>query len=136
VSQETKTPAQHHDLESNEWPALFRRIVKDLASIVQAEIRLFQAGLTPIFSAAVDRLLGNVIALAALIVGGLCLLAASLVFLHRWLAWDAALLITGAVSLFASYVSSRVATMRADQSIAELERSFERYPKDGDDISR
>lgn len=113
---------------AEDWPALIARIVNNLARIVQTEIRLFRAGLNPILSSAIDRLLANTVALIAFMAGGACLMGALIVFLHRWLRWDAALAITGAVSIGAGYLSSRVAKVRVDRSIAELERSFGHEP--------
>jgi VIT1/CCC1 family predicted Fe2+/Mn2+ transporter len=107
--------------ESPDWPTLIARIVNDLARIVQTEIRLFRAGLNPIFSSAIDRLLANTVALAAFMAGGICLLAALVTFLHRWLRWDESLAITGVCSVLLGYVSSRVAKVRVDRSIAQLE---------------
>jgi uncharacterized membrane protein YqjE len=132
VTPDDKSPAIHKP-ESNEWPALVGRIIGDVTRIIHTEIRLFQAGLNPILSTAVDRLLGNVLALVAFIAGGLCLLIALVVFLQKWIGWDAALLVTGVISLVAGYVCSRAATIRADRLIAELERTF---TGDGPDETR
>jgi preprotein translocase subunit SecY len=113
---------------SNDWPTLLARIVDDVARIIQTEIRLFQAGLTPILSSAIDRFLANMVALAAFLAGGLCLLAALAFFLHRWLDWAPALGLTGAASLGIGYFFLWIASMHASRSIAELERAFHRIP--------
>jgi len=118
-----KSPAQ--STVSGDWPALLARIVDDLARIVQTEIRIFQAALTPIFSNAIDRLLANAVALAAYIAAGVCLLIAFVFFLHQWLAWAPALAITGLVSLILGYLSSRIAAVHAKRSLAELEQAFD-----------
>src|SRR5437764_1692181 len=102
------------------------RIVDDLTRIIQTEIRLFQAGLEPILSGAVDRLLANVVALAAFIAGGTCLLAALAAFLHRWLGWAASLAVTGICALGAGYLSLLIARIRANRTIADLERTFDK----------
>ena len=115
-------------LEAQDWPTLVARIVADVARIMQTEIRLFQASLNPILSAAIDRLLGSTLALAAFLAGGLCLLAAGVLFLHRWLWWDASLAIAGIVSFVAGYAAARVAALRARQSVDTLQRSFGRQP--------
>jgi hypothetical protein len=112
--------------EAHNWPTLIARVVSDVARIGQTEIRLFQASLNPILSASIDRLLGSAIALGAFLTGGLCLLAATVVFLHRWLWWDASLAIAGVVSFIAGYAASRVAALRATQAVDTLQRSFQR----------
>ena len=112
--------------EPHNWPTLVARIVSDVARIGQTEIRLFQASLNPILSAAIDRLLGSTIALGAFLTGGLCMLAATVVFLHRWLWWDASLAITGVVSFIAGYAATRIAALRATQTVDTLQRSFQR----------
>ena len=131
MAPDDKSPAMlQRKPENNEWPALVGRIVTDLTRIVHTEIRLFQASLNPILSTAVDRLLGNVLALVAFVVGGLCLLIALVVFLQKFIGWDAALLITGVVSLAGGYACSRIATLRADRAIANLEQTFARETPD------
>lgn len=129
MTPDDEAPVTLHKPESNEWPALVGRIVGDLTRIFHTEIQLFQASLNPILSAAVDRLLGSVLALVAFIAGGLCLLIAFVVFLQKWVGWDAALLVAGIVSLVAGYLCARVASIRANRSILELERSFSREAK-------
>jgi uncharacterized membrane protein YqjE len=125
VEQDEKIGNGPRKLEAHDWPTLVARIVADVARIVQTEIRLFQASLNPILSAAIDRLLGSVIALAAVLAGGLCLLAAVVVFLHRWLWWDASLAITGLISFIAGYAAARLAALRTSQSVDTLQRSFQ-----------
>ena len=125
MQQDEKIGNGPRKLEAHDWPTLVARIVADVARIVQTEIRLFQAGLNPILSAAIDRLLGSVIALAAVLAGGLCLLAAVVVFLHRWLWWDASLAITGVISFIAGYAAARLAALRTSQSVDTLQRSFQ-----------
>ena len=125
MQQDEKIGNGPRKLEAQDWPTLVARIVADVARIVQTEIRLFQASLNPILSAAIDRLLGSVIALAAVLAGGLCLLAAVVVFLHRWLWWDASLAITGVISFIAAYAAARLAALRTSQSVDTLQRSFQ-----------
>ena len=126
MQQEEKVGNGPRKFEAHDWPTLVARVVSDVARIVQTEIRLFQASLNPILSAAIDRLLGSTLALAAFLAGGLCLLAAGVVFLHRWLWWDASLAIAGIVSFVAGYAAARVAALRAGQSVDALQRSFQR----------
>jgi uncharacterized membrane protein YqjE len=128
LEQDEKVGNGPRKLEAHDWPTLLARIVADVARIVQTEIRLFQASLNPIFSAAIDRLLGSVIALAAVLAGGLCLLAALVVFLHRWLWWDASLAITGVISFIAGYAAARLAALRTSQSVDTLQRTFQHEP--------
>ena len=120
MQQDEKIGNGRRKLEARDWPTLVARIVADVARIVQTEIRLFEASLNPILSAAIDRLLGSAIALGAVIAGGLCLLAAFVVFLHRWLWWDASLAIAGVISFIAGYAAARLAAQRASQSVDTL----------------
>jgi hypothetical protein len=126
VQQDEKIGNGPRKLEAHDWPTLVARVISDVARIVQTEIRLFQASLNPILTGAVDRLLGSTLALAAFLAGGLCLLAAAVVFLHRWLWWDASLAIAGIVSFVAGYAAARVAALRASESFDTLQRSFRR----------
>ena len=113
---------------ANDWPTLLARIVDDVARIIQTEIRLFQTALPPIFAGVIDRFVANIVALAAFAAGGICLLAALAFFLHQWMAWAPALAITGGVSIGMGLLSTRVAKLRADQSIADLNRAFSHAP--------
>lgn len=126
MQQDEKIGSGPRKPEPHNWPTLVARIVSDVARIGQTEIRLFQASLNPILSAAIDRLLGSTIALGAFLTGGLCMLAATVVFLHRWLWWDASLAIAGVVSFIAGYAATRIAAWRATQTVDTLQRSFQR----------
>ena len=126
MQQDEKLGNDPRKVEAQDWPTLVARIFTDVARIMQTEIRLFQASLNPILSAAIDRLLGSTIALGAVLAGGLCLLAAVVVFLHRWLWWDASLAIAGVMSFIAGYAAARLAALRASQAVDTLQRSFER----------
>ena len=128
MQQDEKISNGPRKLEAHDGPTLVARIVADVARIVQTEIRLFEASLNPILSAAIDRLLGSMIALGAVLAGGLCLIAAVVVFLHRWLSWDASLAIAGIISFIAGYAAARLAALRASQSVEILQRSFQREP--------
>ncbi|MGO9604583.1 MAG: phage holin family protein [Candidatus Binataceae bacterium] len=123
---ERRVAATPERASAGDWPKLVVRVVDDLARIVQMEFRLFQAGLVPILSSAIDRLVANLMALAAFLAGGVCLLGAMAVCLHRWFGWAPSLAITGAVTITAGYVCARLGRARAEQSMAELEKSFSR----------
>jgi Putative Actinobacterial Holin-X, holin superfamily III len=124
VQRDEKSADGPRKLEAHDWPTLVARIFTDVARIVQTEIRLFQASLNPILSAAIDRLLGSTIAMAAFLAGGLCLLASAVVFLHRWFWWDASLAIAGVISFIGGYAAARVAARLANQSVDALQGSF------------
>jgi VIT1/CCC1 family predicted Fe2+/Mn2+ transporter len=113
---------------NNDWPTLLARIVDDVARIIQTEIRLFQAALTPIFGNVLDRFVANMVALAAFVAGGICMLAAFAFFLHQWMGWAPSLAITGVLCVGLGLLSTRVAKLRADQSMAELDRAFRHAP--------
>jgi uncharacterized membrane protein YqjE len=116
--------ARDENIASGDWPSLLTRVFHDLARIVQTELRLFQAGLEPILSNMVDRFLASMAALMAFAAGGICLLAALVLFLTRWLGWPGSLAAAGVICLIAGLASLRFAKRGAPQ-ITPLGRSFE-----------
>lgn len=58
------------------WPTLLTRMLEDASRIVHAELRLFEANLTPLQAAAVDRAIAGLVVLHAGLFGGGCLLTA------------------------------------------------------------
>ncbi len=101
---------------SADWPTLVTRVVHDLARIGQTEIRLFQAGLEPVLSNAIDRSLASLATLLAFATSGLCLLTAIVLFLSRWLGWPGAFAVAGGISFAAGLVSLRMSKGGAVQS--------------------
>lgn len=69
------------------WPTLLARMLEDASRIVHAELRLFEANLTPLRAVAVDRAIAGLVLLHAGLIGGGCLLTAIILLLHRWLEW-------------------------------------------------
>src|SRR5229473_363080 len=80
-----------------DWATLATRIVADLERIVRAELKLFQAGLHPLLRDLVGRVGIGLVAVSGVIGGGLCFLAALVLFLHQWLQMWQALAVAGAV---------------------------------------
>ena len=111
-------------IASADWPSLLTRIFHDLARIVQTELRLFQAGLEPLLSNMVDRLLASMAALLAFAAGGICLLAALILFLSRWLGWPGSFAAAGVVCVIVGVASLRMAK-RGTPREAPLDHSFE-----------
>jgi Putative Actinobacterial Holin-X, holin superfamily III len=112
-------------ISSADWPSLITRVFHDLARIVQTEIRLFQAGLEPILSSTLDRCLVGMAALMAFAASGICLLAAIIILLSRWLGWPGAFAVGAGMSSMAGLIGLRWAKTRADKVMSRLERSFD-----------
>jgi uncharacterized membrane protein YqjE len=112
------------NIASADWPSLLTRIFHDLARIVQTELRLFQAGLEPILSNMVDRFLASMAALMAFAAGGICLLAALVMFLSRWLGWPGSFAAAGVICVIAGVASLQMAKRGAPQ-MAPRDHSFE-----------
>lgn len=113
------------NIASADWPSLLTRVFHDLARIVQTEIRLFQAGLEPILSNMVDRLLASMAALMAFAATGICLLAAIVVFMSRWLGWSGSLAVAGGLCFVAGLASLWIAKQGPSKPKAEIDHTFE-----------
>ena len=125
---DTSSTAPSQKRGADDWPALVTRIIDDLTRIIQTEIGLFHAGLEPIVSSAIDRLVIGMAALVALVLGAICLLGALTVYLHYQLGWAAALAVAGAASVVAGLAGGYIARRRGGLARGELERTFGRGP--------
>ncbi|HEY6417554.1 MAG TPA: phage holin family protein [Candidatus Binataceae bacterium] len=99
-----------------DWTVLFGRMVDDLSRIIEAEIKLFQAGLRPALSGAVDRAIAALVLVLSMAAGSVCLLTAFIILLHQWLPWWQAFAIGGGVAIaigFIAYLLTASITRRA-----------------------
>src|SRR5262249_18186583 len=85
-----------------DWSELIGRVVDDLARIVHAEFRLFDAELEQTIQRASDRAIFEVVLAMILTVGGLCLLAAVTLMLHQFTPWWLSFAIVGAATVVAA----------------------------------
>ena len=118
----TEAPDSHREqaagehLENAHLPALIGRILDDLVRIGEAQTQLFEAKLAAALSAALDRALARAIAAVMYLFGGLCVLGAINVVLHRRLQGWEALLAAAAVMVLAGFliqvITARIATRR------------------------
>ena len=107
-----------------DWSEVIGRVVDDLARIIHAEFRLFDAELERAIQRASDRAIFEVLMAMVLTVGGLCLLAAVILLLHQFTPWWLSFAIAGAVtvaaaSLAAGLIRDAPTTMIAD-SVARV----------------
>jgi hypothetical protein len=91
VAKDSNHVAPLRDLRPSEnWSTLLSKLLDDLVRIVRGEIRLAVASVTP----AINRILVRTIILLTLAViglfGAVCLIAAGVLLLHKYLEWWAA----------------------------------------------
>ena len=82
-----------------EWPNLLGRMLEDVSRVIQLELQLLEAKLTPSMMAMADRAIAGLIMLFAGVMGGSCLLAALILLLHRWMEWWQCFAIAGVVTI-------------------------------------
>jgi Putative Actinobacterial Holin-X, holin superfamily III len=82
-----------------EWPTLLGRMLEDVSRVIQLELQLLEAKLTPSLMAMADRAIAGLVILYAGVIGGSCLLAALILLLHRWMEWWQCFAIAGLVTI-------------------------------------
>ena len=90
------------EAHETDWGTLLGRAVDDLTRIVHSEAQLVTLSLRTLFDEEVDRVLAFAVTGVLIAAGGLCALAAAILFLHEYalLAWWQSFGIVGLV-LFA-----------------------------------
>ncbi|MGH6878259.1 MAG: hypothetical protein ACREHV_12930, partial [Rhizomicrobium sp.] len=58
-------------------------MLEDLSHVIQLELQLLEARITPSLMAMTDRALAGLVVLCAGVIGGVCLLAALILLLHE-----------------------------------------------------
>jgi hypothetical protein len=79
------------------WPKLLSDTVDDLSRILRIDIELLELKFKRRLEAQIEKVVGVLILLVALIYGSLFLLGGAILLLHWWLAWWLSMLITGSV---------------------------------------
>jgi Putative Actinobacterial Holin-X, holin superfamily III len=82
-----------------EWPTLLGRMLEDVSRVIQLELQLLEAKLAPSLMAMADRAIAGLMILYAGVIGASCLLAALILFLHRWMEWWQCFAIAGVVTI-------------------------------------
>ena len=108
-------PAGHEP----DWSNLLGRIFDDFTRLLQGEARLLEVNLGRMLTALVDRTLGQVMLLSAMLAGGMCLVAALITGLAIFLPWWAAFAISGVVVIGGGLA----ADLALKQYAARMERS-------------
>ncbi|HLH77396.1 MAG TPA: phage holin family protein [Candidatus Binataceae bacterium] len=115
-----ETTAASRNRGEPEWSSLLGRVLDDFSHVLQMEARLFEANLGQVLIGIVDRALGQVLLIGALLAGGCCLLGALIMGLHTFLPWWAAFAIAGGgvmVGGMAGYLAmQRVATRQENRA--------------------
>src|ERR1700676_3175318 len=84
---------------NTEWPTLLGRMLEDVSRVMQVELQLLEAKLAPSLMAMADRAIAGLMILYAGVIGASCLLAALILFLHRWMEWWRCFAIAGVVTI-------------------------------------
>jgi hypothetical protein len=89
-----------------DWPTLLAKLFDDFIRIVRGEIRLATASIAPGIDSVLMRILSR-LALAVMgLCGVVCLMAAAILLLHKYLEWWAAFGLMGLGLLFLVLVGS------------------------------
>ena len=105
-----------------DWSALVGRALEDLGRIARAEMHLFQAEFELGLDRAVDRMIGGLILIVAGCAGWVCIIAALVLGLHRYLMWWEAFAVGGLVTIAVGIIAAvlvwnRPATVFANSRI-------------------
>ena len=85
------------DGDQPDWTTLLARAIDDITRIMQSEIRLVTANMRTILAEQTDRVLGFIASGVLMMFGMMCILAATILFLHEFamLPWWQSFGITG-----------------------------------------
>jgi hypothetical protein len=103
LSNNHATHSEQHD--SHSWPALMARLIADLTKVLEAEARLLRASIEPTMTAVLNRWLLQLIVASIAVTGGMLLLCAGVLLLHKWVEWWLAFGIAGAATVAAAFGS-------------------------------
>jgi len=95
------------------WPQLLAETVDEVARIVRTEIRLAEASLRRMFENQMERVMGALFLLVALVYGSIFILGGLVLLIHQWLAWWMAFGITGIVIIVAGFAFQAIMARRA-----------------------
>ena len=98
------TPTAYPD-----WPTLIERVVDDVSQILRSEAHMFQTNLGVALELQISKTLAHLTIIALMISGALCILCASILFLHQWLPWWQAFGIAGLATLLVGIVGNATA---------------------------
>jgi len=84
--------------EPPEWTTLVARAIDDVARMVQAEIHLAEASIRSSLKESINDAFAMLAVAGFLAAAGICILAALILLLHRWVEWWLALAVTGCSS--------------------------------------
>jgi hypothetical protein len=98
-----------HDKGRASWPALAARALDNLLRVVQAELRLAEAGIKSILEREVALFAATLLAIGFLLIGGMLLLAALVLLLNRAMPLWAALALAGLLAIACGLLSRLLA---------------------------
>lgn len=96
----------------DDWGTLLGKLLDDFTRVLQAEIKLLGATIEPAFDTALVRGLNRMILAAMGLCGLLCIMAATVLLLHKWLEWWQAFGATGIGIIFVVLICSLVSNDR------------------------
>jgi hypothetical protein len=109
-------------LQRSDLPGLVARMLDDMVRIADARAKLFDADLTATLTYALDRAIGRAIAAIIWLFGGLCLLGAIVVLIHRSLLWWEVLAISGTLMIAAGWIVQKASVSWAAKQASALVR--------------
>ena len=97
---------------SQDWPTLMGRAVDDVTRILQSEAHMLETSMSAALAARLANAIAKLTVLAVMLCGGVCILCAGILLLHKWLPLWQAFGLAGATILMigvAIYVIGRPA---------------------------
>jgi len=82
-----------------DWPTLVERAVDDVSRILRSEVHMLQTSMGATLEVQIYNAVANLTILAVMVGGAICLLCATILFLHQWLPWWQAFGIIGLSTL-------------------------------------
>jgi hypothetical protein len=102
-----------------DWSTLLSRMFDDLSRVIHLELELIEARIVPSLTGIADRAIGALVLLSGVVIGGSCLLAAFILWLHQWMPWWQCFGAGGIVAIVCGVVGYTIASGLAARNRTE-----------------
>jgi len=90
----------------SDWPTLMERALDDVSRILRSEVHMLQTSIGATLEAQFSNALAQLVIVAVMMSGAICVLSAAILLLHQWLPWWQAFGIVGLPLLVVGLVSN------------------------------
>jgi CBS domain containing-hemolysin-like protein len=104
VSDEVEDRRELSVSSPSDWTTLAAKLLDDLSRMVHAEISLAELNLREIVQSHLDQMLATLIVGGLMMSAAVCLLAAMILLLHRWMEWWQSFAVAAVICTFVALI--------------------------------